>query len=187
MLRRALLLLLLPVVPGCVSVQNVDDSRLPSDWSAAIATVDRFRDPSGTWPDRGEGFGERGVVGRFRLVDVFFGGRFRPNERVDAVELRLVAADRLVVRARRGDAVVAEREFPVAMDRAGGWTTVRDIPVADTEKFGAVASTREARLGLAADGTLYAWTRLTGVGVVLFLPAAGERSDWVRWRRPAAD
>ena len=186
MALRLVLSLLLALLSGCVAVQRVDDTRLPADWSAAIASVDRFRDFGGVYPDRGEGFGERGVVGRFRLVDVFFGGRFRPNERVDEVELRLVGGDRLLVKARRGGAVVAEGEFPAVVDRAAGWTTVRPIPVADTEKFGAVASTREARLGLTADATLYVWTRLTGAGVVLFLPAAGERSDWARWRRPAA-
>ncbi len=186
MLRPALSVVALVLLGGCVAVQHVDDTRLPADWTAGIASVDRFRDPGGTYRDRGEGFGERGVVGRFRLVDVFFGGRFRPADRVDTVELRLGGDGRLTARARRAGAVVAEAELPATVDRASGWVEVRDIPVADTEKFGAIASVREARLGLAADGTLYAWTRLRGGGVVLFLPAAGTRSDWARWR-PAAD
>lgn len=187
MVFRLLLTVVSALLPGCVSVQRVDDARLPADWTAAIASVDRFRDFDGIYPDRGEGCGERGVVSRFRLVEVFFGGRFRAHERVDAVELRLVGGDRLFVKVRRGGAMVAEGEFLAGVERGTGWTTVRPIPVADTEKFGVVASTREARLGLAADGTLYVWTRLTGVGVVLFLPAVGERSDWARWRRSTVD
>ena len=80
------------------------------------------------------------------------------------------------------DEVVLTGTFETVFQPETGAVLVKSIPVSDANnKFGAVASTRSARLYLGADHALYAQVRQSGAGVMLVMPVAGTFSEWARW------
>lgn len=184
--RLAFTLVATTLLPACVQVRHVDDAQLPAAWQREIERVAAFRDPSGRYLDAGQAVDSRGAVNPTRLANVFFPGYLDRSTTVDAAVLAWNGADKLAVTLRQGARTVAERTFAAEVDRSGGWLNVGPIEVKDTEKFGAVASTQNARLALGTDGALYLKVRTQAAGVVLFVPAAGTASRWTRFPAAAA-
>ncbi len=173
------------LLSGCISVKRVDEEQLPVSWRQSIEAVVSQRDLNGVYRGSGEIVGNDGVPKTARLADVFFPGLLGRREIVDTVQLAFDAG-KLTVVARRGQATTHEGVFDAAVEPKTGWLKVASIPVKDTNKFGAVATTQSARLALGKDGALYIKVNSLGAGVVLFMPAVGNRLVWGRWEKPPA-
>lgn len=170
------------VCTSCVSVKSTDEEQLPSAWRQALSTK-AVGDISGHYLADGRVVRSDGKVTDWTLVELFFPGRYLRRERptLDRGELKLGDNGTVTFTGFSGGAAVLSESFGSELDAATGERVVH-IPVSDKyNKFGAVATTRRARLKVGSDHALYVHVRDVGAGVVLFMPAAGTASMWGRW------
>ena len=187
-MNRTHFMLLLAVgalATGCVSVKTVDEDQIPAAWRQAMATkATTTPNLAGRYAPAGQVVRSDGKVDNWTLTELFFPGKYlrRHQPRLDAGELRLDAGGNLIFTGWKGDEVVLTGTFETVFQPETGAVLVKSIPVSDANnKFGAVASTRSARLYLGADHALYAQVRQSGAGVMLVMPVAGTFSEWARW------
>ncbi len=170
---------------SCVSVKSVEDDQVPAAWRQAMSPKSAKRtDVNGRYFGNGQVVRSDGKVVDWTLVDLFFPGRYlsRHEPQLDRGELHLADSGRLTFTGFLGDTVVLTETFDTEFDRETGALVVKSIPVSDKlDEFGAVASTRSARLQIGSDHALYAQVRQYGAGVVLFMPVAGTSSMMARW------
>lgn len=170
---------------SCVSIKSVDEDQVPAAWRQAMSTKTTERaNVNGQYFANGQVVRSDGKVVSWTLVDLFFPGRFlsRHQPQLDRCELHLSDSGRLTFTGFQGGAAILTDTFDTEFDRVTGALVVKSIPVSDKlDKFGAVASTRSARLQIGSDHALYTQVRQSGAGVVLFMPVAGTSSMLARW------
>ena len=170
---------------SCVSIKSVDEDQVPAAWRQATSGKnDKRADVNGQFFANGQVVRSDGKVVNWTMLDLFFPGRYlsRHQPQLDRCELHLGASGRLTFTGFLGGAVILTDTFDTEVDRETGALIVKSIPVSDQfDKFGRVASTRNARLQIGSDHALYGYVRQSGVGIVLFMPVAGTSSMVARW------
>ena len=179
-LRTFLALGLAALAAGCVSVRRATEEDLPAAWRAEVTGVS-WRLPQGRFAAEGQLVAGAGRPVAGRLEEMFFPGQFRRSRRADVIEVTVAGDGTCTARAWRSGQLAAELTLPGQVDPRTGWLELKGIPVRDTQKFGALATTQSIRIGLGSDGALYVRAHATAAGVVLFLPAVGSSTVWGRW------
>jgi len=169
---------------GCVSIRTVDEEALPADWKRQI-TQPSVQSPQGRFAAAGLMVSGTQAPAAARLEAMFLPGQVPHSARADVMELAITPNGPLTARAWRARRVVAEVELPYRLDPKTGWLELERIPVKDMNKFGAMATSQSARVGIGSDGALYVRMSATSAGVMLFMPAFGTGTVWGRWE-PAA-
>jgi hypothetical protein len=170
---------------SCVSIKSVDDDQVPAAWRQALSpkTVKKA-DVNGQFLADGQVVRSDGKVSSWTLVDLFFPGRYlsRHQPQLDRCELHLADSGRLTFTGFLDGVVIITDTFDTEFDSETGALVVKSIPVSDKlDKFGAVASTRSARLQIGSDHALYSHVRQSDAGIILFMPAVGTSSMLARW------
>ena len=169
------LLALTSFLAGCVSIQNY-----PAGWAQlSQASTDACPQVTGTFLNQGESSGPFGLT---KLTFELF-SRSKYRYRADRVSIQMPNSNTLSIRALSGDSALDE--FTLIREKKEfsckeGFLVIQGL--SDFHKEGGFGISYETVfLARSEDGFLIVKGVSSGIGFLLFIPAAGHTSSWTRY------